>query len=100
MNSNKYTTILKKIFSIFCIFLVLATNLNAEVLKSAVSQRETPEQFDSFLKKCSDIERIALAQSIGYLPAIPKEVFGKLEYKKGIVFRYSIKLERTGIDLN
>ena len=83
MGNIKYSIIIKKIVSVFCVFLVLMTNINAEVVKSIVPQKETPEQFDSFLKHCTLLERITLAQSLGYLPSIPQEAFGKLKYEEG-----------------
>lgn len=79
MNTCKYRVV-KNIITVLCIFLMLMTNINAEVLKSIVAQKETPEQFDSFLKHCTLVERITLAQSLGYLPSIPQEAFGKLKY--------------------
>ena len=80
MKTTKFSVIFKKIFSVFCALLVLATNLNAGVIKSMGSKKETSGQFAIFLEKCSLEERILLAQSLGYLPQIPKEAFGKLKY--------------------
>lgn len=73
---------IKKFISIICIFLTFSTNVNASNLWAIIHHKDSPEKLDLFLEHCTDFERITLAQSLGYLPEIPKEAFGNLKYIK------------------
>lgn len=46
------------------------------------THKESASDFDRFLGKCNPVERVLLAQSLGYLPEIPKDAFGHISFSK------------------
>lgn len=48
------------------------------------THKESASDFDCFLGKCKPEERVLLAQSLGYLPKIPKEAFGHISFSKSV----------------
>lgn len=71
---------LLKCIAKFLAFLIFSINFSPLIVFAESKLNKADNSIDKFLNSSEQLELITLAQSLGYLPEIPKTAFGSLEY--------------------